>query len=112
MCMVAKHPLGKVPLGLALAGACWAPKHHCALLQSLHRDAIHFVRQVGLHQQGATNVLGDLTGSDNSTFDPKIATQEITVRLSMNFVATGGTLSITDEDNDIITSGGQINFSA
>ena len=42
----------------------------------------------------------------------KITTQEITVRLSMNFVATGGTLSITDEDNDVITSGGQINFSA
>ena len=62
--------------------------------------------------KGATTVLGDLTGSDNSSLDSFIVPQEISIRLSMNFVATQGTLSITDEDNDIITSGGQINFSA
>ena len=62
--------------------------------------------------KGATTVIGDLTGSDNSSLDSFIVPQEISIRLSMNFVATQGTLSITDEDNDVIESGQQINFSA
>lgn len=60
--------------------------------------------------RGATNVIGDLRNTAGNALDSKFNTEKISVMLSMNFSSSAGTLSITDEDGDTVTTGDRIDF--